>query len=63
MKVKSVFVVMVYKERAQYQAALEAFDSRDDAEKLVQKQLMQDSVRAWVEEIPAHFRDEGENYV
>ena len=52
---ESIFVVMIYKERAQYRAALEAFDNRDSAEKLVQKQLMQGGVRAWVEEIPAHF--------
>jgi len=58
MKVDSVFVVMIYKERAQYRAALEAFDNRDDAEKLVQQQLMQGGVRSWVEEITAHFRDE-----
>jgi hypothetical protein len=58
MKVNSIFVVMVYRERAQYQAALEAFENREGAEKLVQKQLMQDGVRAWIEEIPVHFGDE-----
>ena len=55
METNSVFVVMVYRERAQYQAAVGAFDNRDNAEKLVQKQLMQGGVRAWIEEIPAYF--------
>ena len=58
MDMKSVFVVMVYRERSQYQTALEAFDNREDAERLVQKQLMQGGVRAWIEEITAHFRNE-----
>ena len=61
MEVKSIFVVMIYKERAQYQAALRAFDNRDNAEKLVQNQVMQGDVRSWVEEIPAHFKGEPGN--
>ena len=55
MKVKSVFVVIVHKERSKYRAALEAFDTREGAEESVRKQLMQGGVTAWVEEIPFNF--------
>lgn len=58
MDMKSVFVVMVHKERSQYQSALEAFDNRDDASESVRKQLMQGGVRAWIEEIPVYFGGE-----
>ena len=55
MEINKVFVVMIQKERSQYQAALEAFDNRDSAEKSVQHQVKQGGVRAWIEEIPAHI--------
>ena len=55
MEINTVFVVMVYRERSQHQHALEAFANREDAERLVEKQLMQGGVRSWIEEITFHF--------
>ena len=59
-QINSVFVVMVYRERSQYRAAIGAFDNKEGAERLVQQQLMQGGVRAWVEEITAYFGGDSE---